>query len=214
MRQRAFNSDRYSNTSLVAIKVKTAESSMEDSELEILKHLAKSSPNDERLRYISSLLTSFSHHGPNGNHHCLVFKPLGGSISAALDELPENQALKRGQRARYPLWMAKRILYQTLMGLTLLHKDNIIHGDLQLGNILCSLNAPTEEEIACWKEDDEDEATEPVIRKDGEPDRWAPRYVAIVDPLFEFTDLGEGFAIQISDFGAGTLASRHSVRKI
>ena len=43
-------------------------------ELEIMQHLKKVNPEHEGYRYISTLLDSFTHEGPNGSYVGLVFK--------------------------------------------------------------------------------------------------------------------------------------------
>lgn len=52
------------------------------------------------------------------------------------EQLPDNQP-KMTQR--YPVWMAKRTLFHTLRGLALLHKNNIVHGNIQPDNLLIAI---------------------------------------------------------------------------
>lgn len=45
--------------------------------------------------------------------------------------------------------------------------------------------------------------SEPVRRVDGKMDQWAPRYLALNQPLENFVYLEKDFAIKISDMGGG-----------
>ncbi|KAK4696191.1 hypothetical protein P7C71_g1685, partial [Lecanoromycetidae sp. Uapishka_2] len=68
-------------------------------------------------------------------------------------EIIERGALQKqtNERGRYPLWMAKAILRQTLLGIDFMHKSGIAHGDLQPGNILFSvqdLSSLSEDQLA------------------------------------------------------------------
>ncbi len=149
------------------------------------------------------LLDAFDHDGPNGTHRCLVFEAMGPSAEAMVDELPENKPKMYDRINRYPLWMAKSMLRQALLGLDFLHQNGIAHGDFQPGNILFSatdLESAGEEELA---QDDQRDVSAPVRRLDGRIDPWAPRYVATSQPLAEHADLGPEFVVKLSDMGAG-----------
>lgn len=73
---------------------------------------------------------------------------------------------------RHPKWMAQKILTHALHGLAFLHRNDIVHSDVQPGNLLFSvsnIDSVEEEELR------QDEATTafPVQRVDGKTDRWA-----------------------------------------
>lgn len=42
------------------------------------------------MNYIVQLLDSFSHHGPNGIHQCLVFELLGPAVDIVLQDYSEG----------------------------------------------------------------------------------------------------------------------------
>lgn len=103
---------------------------------------------------------------------------------------------------KYPMWMAKRILKHALSALAFLHQNDIVHGDVQPGNLLFSasnLDSLEEEEL----KQPESQITGPLQRLDGKVDRWAPKHLMLGQPLHEYTDLGPEMSIKISDFGAG-----------
>jgi serine/threonine protein kinase len=88
---------------------------------------------------VIKLLDSFQHNGPNGVHLCLVFEPMGPCVDSMVEELPYLKSHNKGMNIRYPTWMIKSILRQVLQGLVFLHKQGIVHGDLQPGNVLFSV---------------------------------------------------------------------------
>jgi serine/threonine protein kinase len=127
--------------------------------------------------------------------------------------LPET-----GCSLRCPIWMAKSILRQALLGLDFLHQNGIAHDVLQEGNLLFSakdLSAvgeealspkllPMEEEDRCWVR-----TYELLERADGKIDLWAPKFLFISQPLIEpeFVNLDQDFVIKISDMGSGSFHS-------
>lgn len=137
---------------------------------------------------------------------CLVFEPMGPSVSSMVEELPQFKPRRRGMKVRYPPWMAKRILKQALEGLAFLHKHGIAHGDFQPGNMLFTLDnidAKPEEEL-CQEENEKTKSTSPPVKRlDKKEDLWAPRYLCITQPLTPFTPYEEGFTIKLSDMGGG-----------
>ena len=188
----------------MALKIKTAGDSIENAELSIMNHLSQNT--DVELNsgsaHIVTLLDHFYCQGPNGSHLCLVLEAMGASVAAMIEELPQNKPKRFGQVSRCPKWMAKRVLTHMLRGIVFLHSRGVTHGDIQPGNLLFSasnLDSVSVEEL----EEDENGAVEAVERLDKKTDRWAPQYVAIPDPLLDYTDLDPGFTIKISDLGAG-----------
>ena len=102
------------------------------------------------------LLDSFEHRGPNGLHRCLVFDVMGPSSSTMFDYLPSSwrspgqagEPTENGE-GRPALWVAKSVLRQILLGLDFLHKNRIVHGDLQPGNFLFSMK-----DLSTFREND------------------------------------------------------------
>ncbi|KAJ5696832.1 hypothetical protein N7536_007244 [Penicillium majusculum] len=190
------------NSGYVALKILVSEISGSTTELRILRHITQVAPV-EGTQHITRLLSEFEHPGPNGVHKCLVFEPMGPSVNTMVEELPQFKPRRREMKVRYPLWMAKSILKQSLQSLAFLHRNGIAHGDFQPGNILFTLNNvdSTPENLLRQEEDVEaDSISPPVQRLDGKQDKWAPRYLCATQPLLPFTST-EGFKIKLSDMG-------------
>ena len=113
------------------------------------------------------------------------------------------------------------LLLQILQGIDFIHQNEIAHGDVQPGNVLFGLKDMTSVDendlVQSLKprnpEDSSNDAgvSEPVQRLDGKPDKWAPRYLALDQPLVEHADVDPQFAVKISDMGAAfTFSDPHS----
>jgi serine/threonine protein kinase len=155
--------------------------------------------------HVLRLLNSFEETGPNGQHLCLVHKPMAVTVASGIDSLPQYQNSRRiaGETRRYPKWMVKRILRHTLLGLIQLHALGIVHGDLQPGNLLFEVHDLDEAPEDDLKQNME-KTTGKITRHDGKQDKWAPPYLAVGQNLSRYADFGGSFNIQISDLGAGT----------
>ncbi|KAK0651099.1 serine protein kinase [Cercophora newfieldiana] len=193
----------------VALKILVSEISESTKELQILRHLAQVSL-EGGSQHVTQLLHEFKHHGPNGTHICLVFEPMGPSVNTMVEELPQFNPRKLGMKVRYPPWMAKSILKQSLQALALLHDNGIAHGDFQPGNILFGLqdiNSQPEEVLRQEENVETRSISPPVQRSDEKADRWAPRYLCIAQPLTPFTSYTEGFKVKLSDMGGAYFVS-------
>ena len=198
----------FRNSRYVALKVMTSKSTTTSAtELSIFKRIGEAAPTDPMAKHVMALLDTFQHSGPNGTHRCFVFKPMGSTAASMLKKLPENKVKLFGKGVRYPKRMANLILKHTLLGLAFLHRNNIVHGDLQPGNLLFSIpdiNSLSEEEL---KQDQSqgDQLTTPELleRLDGKEDKWAPRYLFLGQSLHEYVSTGPEMLVKISDFGAG-----------
>lgn len=117
----------------VALKILTADSydgKHDTFELDILKHLQTEArrrpvPADEYGKHvfgsdkILGLLDQFQHDGPNGQHVCMVFKPMGPDLSNYRRLFPG---------LRIPLSIAKKITKDLLSALVFLHETGrVIH---------------------------------------------------------------------------------------
>lgn len=101
--------------------------------------------------------------------------------------------------------MAKKILLHALRALAFLHKNVVVHGDVQPGNLLFTvddLDEVKEQEL----EQNEFETAIFVQRLDGKTDRWAPRSLYRRQPLYDRVKLGSELCVKISDFGIGKFA--------
>lgn len=139
----------------VAIKITTAKSSSIENESRILDFLSRENLQHPGKKHVMILLDSFEHHGPNGVHRCLVFNVMGPSTSTMFESLRSKSTVFPGKlekcsepahvysnvdgRGRFPLWMAKSIMGQILLGIDFLHQNGVAHGDLQPGNVLFSV---------------------------------------------------------------------------
>lgn len=89
-------------------------------------------------QHIVELLDDFIHEGPNGEHVCIVTKPLGRSIDDVLFQFNwEDPA---------PYSFSRHISIQALRALDYVHQKDIMHGDIQPGNFLLELTYNIDEE--------------------------------------------------------------------
>eukprot|EP01029_Cantina_marsupialis_P012112 TRINITY_DN2674_c0_g1_i1.p1 TRINITY_DN2674_c0_g1~~TRINITY_DN2674_c0_g1_i1.p1 ORF type:complete len:849 (-),score=235.13 TRINITY_DN2674_c0_g1_i1:252-2798(-) len=99
-------------------------------EIDLLKRVEKN--NAGKQRFVTRLLDSFSHFGPNGEHVCMVFEVFGVNL---LD------IIRHFDFTGIPISIVKIISKQVLLGLHYLHVDcGIIHTDLKPENVLLMLN--------------------------------------------------------------------------
>ncbi|OJI85942.1 hypothetical protein ASPTUDRAFT_114682 [Aspergillus tubingensis CBS 134.48] len=198
------------NGGYVALKILVAQLPESTAELHILRHITETAPT-KAASHVTRLLDEFEHNGPNGVHKCLVFEPMGPSVNSMVEELPQFKPRMFGMKVRYPPWMAKSILKQSLEALAFLHRNGIAHGDFQPGNILFTLKDlnSTPEEVLRQEENVEAESiSPPVQRLDGKQDKWAPRYLCVAQPLSPFTHYAEGFKVKLSDMGGAYFFSK------
>lgn len=210
------------STHYVALKILVADQTLVKNELETHNILSQSKLQHPGKGGIMNVLDSFHHDGPNGSHLCLIFEAMGPSAAQMVENLPPELGGFQGSKSpashpimRFPVWMAKSILRQTLLSVNFLHQCSIAHGDLQPGNILFSVkDLNTVEEGSLVQEHMnfpvgeprpmqivERGITEPVRRIDGKTDRWAPRYLALSQSLLRYVDLSPEFVVKLSDFG-------------
>lgn len=131
---------------------------------------------------------------------------MGPSVNHMVEELPQFNPRKFDMKVRYPIWMAKSILKQSLQALAFLHENGIAHGDFQPGNMLFTLSYidSTPEDSLRQQEDVQTQSiSPPVERRDGKQDKWARAYLCVAQPLAPFTPYTEGFKLKLSDLGAG-----------
>ncbi|KAL5338626.1 kinase-like domain-containing protein [Aspergillus crustosus] len=182
----------------IALKILIADPGASKHELAILEMLSKNTAEHPGTRQVVTLEDFFEHKGPNGTHRCLIFDVMGPSVAGALEN-PSEALRKLSSNRKFPVWMIKSILYQTLLGISFLHDTGIGHGDLQQGNLLFSvrdLETVGEEELAR-----DNKVSEPVKRKDGRVDLWAPRYLALNQPLDQYINIDPDFIVKLSDLG-------------
>lgn len=88
-------------------------------ELDILRHIQAKADSHIGATHILGQLDQFEHREPNGNHVCLVMKPMGPDMTKYRRLFPQ---------ARIPLPTMKHIARQLLLALRFLHETcEVIH---------------------------------------------------------------------------------------
>jgi serine/threonine protein kinase len=172
-------------------------------ELSIQQYLAAKSPKDFDSNFVLLSLDSFVLEGPNGKHHCLVADPMGPSISAVLNAPPEFYDPLNPPTQRFPTPRNKSFLRNILCGLKFLHNNNVVHGDLQSGNVLFSLKHLTALDPSKLEQNETNSTLDPLVRVDRNVDRWAPKYLAVPEPLTKEALPLDEQVIKLADFGGG-----------
>ncbi|KAH6980857.1 serine protein kinase [Ilyonectria sp. MPI-CAGE-AT-0026] len=189
----------------VAIKVMTANQSVSaaSAELQIGSALSAGEGNVSPAKHVLLPLDHFDEEGPNGTHRCFVYDPMGSTVASGVHEIPQYRDVvrKMHDKRRYPKWMVKIILKHTLLGLSSLHGRNLIHSDLQPGNLLFAIHGLNEADEAELVQTVGD-TTDDIKRLDGKVDRWSPPYLALGQSLHKYADFSENLEIKISDLGA------------
>ncbi|KAF2847505.1 kinase-like protein [Plenodomus tracheiphilus IPT5] len=190
----------------VALKIMIAKASSSATELSILEKISSVASKDLDSQHITVLLDEFQHEGPNGKHQCLVFEAMGATAASLVEELPENKPKMYGKVQRYPKWIAKKILLHALRGLAFLHRNGVVHGDIQPGNLLFSVEGidnTKEEELV----QDESTTAVPLQRLDGKTDRWAPNNLYLQQSLHDHVKLTPELLVKLSDLGSAFWAA-------
>ncbi|KAF7441912.1 SPS1, serine threonine protein kinase [Pyrenophora tritici-repentis] len=197
----------------VALKIMAANVELSETELSILQHLSTKAIGDPYSRHVTVLLDEFQHKGPNGKHQCLVFEPMGETAASLVEELPENKPQRHGKVSRYPKWVVRKILTHALRGLAFLHRNGVIHGDVQPGNILFSIDSIEGVEE---KELLQDEASTEVLveRLDGKTDLWAPKKLFFKQSLHDRIKLDSELMVKLFDLGSSFWAADTQARTV
>lgn len=100
-------------------------------EIKLLQKINQANPNHPGRKYVVSLLDSFEHKGPHGNHVCMVFEVLGENLLGLI---------KKWHHRGIPRDLVMQIAKQVLMGLDYMHREcGIIHTDLKPENVLIEI---------------------------------------------------------------------------
>ncbi|KAF2219032.1 serine/threonine-protein kinase SRPK3 [Elsinoe ampelina] len=192
----------------VALKIMVAKASSSSAHLPLLYRLAVARSTDPRSEYVTLPLNMFNHEGPNGKHLCCVFPAMGPSAASMIRDMPFSvdqlgtPSETHGPR-RFPLWIAKRLARSALTGLAFLHDNNVIHGDVQPGNILFPVeNIDFLSERDLGQNEDRPLSTHKLKRIDGLEDRWAPAKLFVRQELRDFVRLEPDFSAKLSDLGS------------
>lgn len=109
----------------VAVKILKAEETASNSEVRVLRHIAKIRSDHPGRNHIRLLRDHFEIRGPNGVHTCLVFDVAGPSISE-LYNIPRSGFPAGARRLRAHL--ARRVNRQLVNAVDFLHSNQICHG--------------------------------------------------------------------------------------
>ena len=179
----------------------------------VLKDAKRGHPGEQ---HIQILLDSFTHSGPNGQHACLVFEPLGRQIDQIIEDFSPPA------KVPWPHKFFREVCKQLTLGLDYLHFHSIMHRDIQIGNIILALSYPinglSEGELeAKAKIDYHLAGTIPLIRRDGQPLHASdPKYLVEPSPLNDQTTIppttSSEIRILLTDLGAASTFSNASDR--
>ncbi|KAI0535175.1 serine/threonine-protein kinase SRPK3 [Xylaria digitata] len=183
----------------VALKIHAANVGVTN-ELSIQQHLATSVPKDTGSNFVLLASDSFTFEGPNGKHHCFVSEPTGPSVSSVLLAPHEFYDLLNPPTNRFSTPRNKSILRSVLLGLKFLHDNNIVHGDLQPGNLLFPIRDISHLTPNKLQQNESTTRFDRVKRKDGKVDRWSPKYLIAPKPIIE-EGLQVREVVKLVDFG-------------
>ena len=121
----AFSTHRHSALKVVKSAGRYAETARD--EIKLLSRVSSFSPSHPGRQHIVSFLDSFSHQGPEAQHVCIVFEPLGENLLALIE---------RNKKKGVPRSLVKVITRQILLGLEYLHDEcDLVHTDIKPENI-------------------------------------------------------------------------------
>lgn len=105
--------------------------------------------------------------------------------------------------APFPLWTAKSILWQTLLGLDFMLANDVVHGDVQPRNLLFTLDDLAHLPLSEMSQDKEIPVTR-VFDTNLGGGITGPEYLVAADSLMKYIDISQPFTIKISDLGGCT----------
>ncbi|KAF8990019.1 kinase-like domain-containing protein [Cyathus striatus] len=197
-----------------SLKVLSANSSANSSELSISRHLQQQQEKGDShpgKDHVIRIFDTFVIQGPNGTHHCIVTEILGINLNEKVEDFYGNN------HDHFPPDVTKKLAAQVALGVAYLHKCGIIHGDLHLRNVLfyssklqnaslTELNRiygePLIEPIKYWNNDD---PVPPSIHRPTTIVHHRNRRY----PVIEICLSSANVHVKICDFGESFLYSSH-----
>ncbi|KAM5354712.1 hypothetical protein ACJ41O_001359 [Fusarium nematophilum] len=192
----------------VALKIARAETRQDDVDRELsFYQLVKAHHQDLAASRLVGLKDYFQHQGPNGSHPCFVFDPMGPNIDVMLLRCPKFQIGEPWER-RFTKQFSKQVARDVILGLSFLHLHDIVHGDIQPGNILVDIpHIDVTLETIKGLEQSPDQGR-PLIRLDGKKDIWAPPYLIEGQSLLDYAPTDANPLAKITDLGAAFYESQ------
>ncbi|CAM1507169.1 Fc.00g068100.m01.CDS01 [Cosmosporella sp. VM-42] len=170
--------------------------------------LIKTHGQDRGASHLLELKDDFQHQGPNGCHPCFVYNPMGPNIGVMLRICPDFRYGQPWER-RFTKDFSKQASRDILLGLTFLHQNDIVHADIQPGNILVSIpHIDVNPQTTASLKQSPDQGR-PLVRLDGKRDAWAPSYLIEGKSLHDYTSAEMSPLVKIADLGAAFCESEH-----
>jgi serine/threonine protein kinase len=182
-----------SSSTLAAIKVSRSESPYTARELHTHEALLQAGLDRSIKDHIVTIMDHFKQSGPNGEHLCLVFEPMGPDMNSLFIERPDSSRWM-------PYEHSRQAVLQVLQGLHCLYRRQIAYCDMNFGNLLTTVNLdeltkemalPTSNKVVV------------AVKSDDEQRQSRPKQLYEDRPLSEFADHSVDVKIKLSDLGAG-----------
>jgi len=122
-----------------------------DHEIAVSEYLNSVSVEHVGKKRVRRVLESFEIAGPNGNHRCLLYQPLGMNWTEFLRLLPEN---------RFQKDLVQFSLQLLLIAVDYLHRCEVVHTDISPNNILQGI-----EDESILPQIEHGELEQPIARK-------------------------------------------------
>ncbi|KAG0645023.1 Serine threonine-kinase SRPK [Hyphodiscus hymeniophilus] len=122
-----------------------------DHEITINEYLKSHSIEHPGKDMVRSVLDSFEIAGPNGNHKCMLYQPLGMSFTEFLRLLPQNRFAKD---------LVQKSIQLLLIALDYLHCCHVVHTDISPNNVLQKI-----EDDSTLSQIEQGELARPIARK-------------------------------------------------
>ena len=117
------SANRYLTLKICTVDRQSAVASQADNEAAVSRYINDVGVEHPGIRYMRLMIDEFSVKGPCGNHRCLLFDPLGMTLTDLRNLTPEK-ALEKGH--------LQQSLQLILLALDLLHQAGVVHTGMYL----------------------------------------------------------------------------------